>query len=131
VAPQSETFLVVYLEVFPPVCKVIFQVESPEACPVGWEAGCLGDQVDPVPNNFHRTRVQDLGQCKGFLTNNIPLTRVMRHFNNLDRKAFPHQLEWDTQVQPRRSRCWLSRTDRWKHSRGGTPRRGNRGREVA
>jgi hypothetical protein len=124
-------FLAVYLEGFLPVCKVTSQVESPAVCLVVWEVGCLEDQVDPVPNNFHQTQVQGLAQCKGFLINRIPLTQVILHFNHLDHKAYLRRLEWGIQVQRQRSPCWLSRTDRWKPSKGGTLKRENREREVA
>ena len=120
-------FLAVCLEGFLPACRVTSQVESP----VVWEAGCLGDQVDPVPNNFHQTRVQALVLCKEFLINNIPLIQVMRHSSNLDHKACLRRLEWGIKVRRRHSRYWLSRIDRWKLSKGGTLKKGNRERGVA
>ena len=52
--------LVVCLEGFLPVCKVtsrVSQVGFPAGCQAVWEAGCPGDQVEPVLNNFHQTRV--------------------------------------------------------------------------
>ena len=130
-ALQLGTFLVAYREGFLPACKVTSQVGSPAACLVGWEVGCLGDQVDLVPNNFRQIRVQVLALCKGFPINNILLTQVMRHSNHLDHKVYPRRLEWGIQVQRRRSRCWLSRTDRWKPSNGETLKKGNKEQEVA
>ena len=75
-------FLVVYLEI-PLGMRGTIQTESPVACLVVW------DQVDPVPNNFHQTRVQALVLCKEFLINNIPLIQVMRHSSNLGHEAYP------------------------------------------
>lgn len=129
-ALQSEMFLAVYLGGFLLVCKVTSQAESPATCPVVWEVGCLGDRMDPALN-FHQTRVQGLDLCQGLLIRPIPLTKAILHFNSLDRRACPRRLEWDIQAQRRHSRCWPSRTDRWKHSKGGTLKRGNRERGVA
>ena len=128
---QLGMFLAVYLEGFPRVCKVTCQEESPAACPVEWEVGCLEDQADPAPNNFHRTLVQGRALCKGFQINRIPLTQVIRHFNRLDRKASLHRSGWDIRVHRQHSLCWLSRTDRWKPSNGETLKKGNKEQEVA
>ena len=65
-------FLAVYLGGFRPRCKATSRMQSPVAWLVVWEVGCLGDQVSPVPNNFHQTRARDLALCKGFLTNEHP-----------------------------------------------------------
>jgi len=128
-------FQAVCLEGSPPACKVACkvtsQVESRAACLVGWEVGCLGDRVDQAPNNTHQTRVQGLAICKGFLINNIPLTLVTPRFNHPGHRVYLRRLEWGTQVQRRHSRCWPSRTDRWKPSKDGTPKRENSEREVA
>lgn len=128
---RSGMFLVVSPEGFLRVCKVICREVSPAACPVEWEEGCQEDQAGPAPNNFHQTPVQGLALCKGFRINRTPLTRVIRQFNHLDNRVSPHRLGWDTQVRRRHSPCWLSRTDRWKLSKGETLKRGNREREVA
>jgi hypothetical protein len=92
------TSRVVYLEGFLPVCKetlpvgsraesqVVYPVVYPVACTVGWELGCLGDQVDPDHNNF-QTQVQDPVLCQEFLPNRILSTQVIHRFNNLDLKA--------------------------------------------
>jgi hypothetical protein len=125
-------FLAVYLEGFLPTCKVtckVYQVGFPGACLAVWEAECLGDQVDPVLNNFHQTRVQGLDLCQGFLISPTPLTQAMPRFNRLDRRVCPRRSEWGTQVQRRHSRCWFSRIGRWKLLKGGMPKRGNRERE--
>ena len=132
-------FQAVCLEGFLPACKVTCKatckatsrVECPAACLVVWEVECLGDQVDPAPNNFHQIRVQDLAICKGFPINNILLTLVTPRFNHPDPKVYLRRSEWGTQVHRRRSRCWPSRTDRWKLSKDGTLKRENSEREVA
>ena len=87
-------FLAVYLERSPQVCKVICQGEFLAECLVVWEVGCLGDQVDLAPNNFHPTLVQDLAQCKGFRINHIHPTQAIHNFNHPDRKECPRRLEW-------------------------------------
>jgi len=112
-------------------CRATYQLESLAARLVVWEVGCLGDQVDPVPNNFHQTRVQGLAICKGFLTNNILLTPVTHRFNHPDRRVYLRRLEWGTQVQRQHNQCWPSKTDRWKPSKDGTLKKGNSEREVA
>ena len=75
-------FLVVYLEI-PLGMRGTIQTESPVACLVVW------DQVDPVPNNFHRTRAQGLEICKGFLTSNNPLAQIILESSNLGHEAYP------------------------------------------
>ena len=92
-------FLAVYVGGFRPRCKATSRMQSPVAWLVVWEVGCLGDQVSPVPNNFHQTRARDLALCKGFLTNDIPLTQVVRHSSHPDHNACPHRMERDTKVR--------------------------------
>ena len=91
----------------------------------------MEDQADPAPNNFRQTPMQGLAQCKGFRINHIRLTQVIPHFSHPDHKAYLRKLEWGIQVQRRHSLCWLSRTDRWKPSKGGMLKKENREREGA
>ena len=118
-----------------PVCLMTCPVECLVGCPVvctaAWEEACLEDPVDPDPSNSHRAKVQGPVPCQGSLTNHILPIKAIPRSNPPDHKAYLRRWEWDIRGQRRHNLCWLSRTDRWKLSKGGTPKKGNREREVA